>query len=314
VPLNVFFSIGSSLFFHPGSPQGGWFGVVLFVFGWWTFFVGFRVLREKWALETTPFSKVRSAALGPVQLQGVAREKAPLTTPFSSLACVYFSYQVQEYRGGKNSSWVTIASGSSENLPFLLEDDTGQIPIRPEGAHVILPVENVYYDPVYFNRGASLPTAATSFLKGIGISPGNRWFSRRRRFKESFITPGERVVVHGIASSNKEDLLNQKKQSVVTRLKLIKKNPVLMAQLDVNQDGTVSVEEWDEARHQVENEVMAEMVIEPEQWEVRGVKEEPFVISTESTVKLLRGYSLRAFAAIFGGPLVAALGAFVFFS
>jgi E3 Ubiquitin ligase len=314
--LNILYSIGATLFIHAGSRSGGWIGIVFFVFGWWTFFIGFRVLREKWALEATPFSKVRSAALGPVQLKGVAREKVPLTAPFSSSTCVYYSYQVEEYRGGMGKGrWVTVASGSSESVPFLLEDDTGQIPVEPQGAHVILPVVNIYYDPIYLKRNAGLPDGASAFLSNIGVSLEGRWIlSRRLKFKESFISPGEPVVVHGVATSNKGDLAEQKKQAVVTRLKRIKKNPVLMAQLDVNQDGTVSVEEWDEARHQVENEVMAEMVMEPEQWEVRGVREEPFVISTENTVKLLRGYTIRAVTAIVGGPLVAALGAFVFFT
>src|SRR5688572_17548643 len=109
-------------------------------FGIGSFFYGFKQLRKKRLIENTPTSKVRSMALGLVEVHGKSLAISPLTAPFSQMPCVYYRYQVEELRrGNKRAHWVTIHSGDSLNAPFYLQDETGQVLVNPQASEVEIP-------------------------------------------------------------------------------------------------------------------------------------------------------------------------------
>jgi len=65
------------------------------------FFKGFGVWRKMRLIQDTPTSKIRSMALGRVELYGQAVEKAELTAPLTGAACVYYRYQVEQEVQGR---------------------------------------------------------------------------------------------------------------------------------------------------------------------------------------------------------------------
>jgi hypothetical protein len=164
-------------------------GAILFAYG-------FTLNRRKQLLEATPTSRVRSLALGLVEVAGsVQADGALLTTPFSAVPCVLFWYRVQERKGsGKSSRWVTVAQGQSAHS-FWLDDGTSRILVDPSQAELVLTIRNRYDN----NGWHELPPTVENTLASLGLST-SAWLGRKRvRCSESAILPDERVYVLGTA-------------------------------------------------------------------------------------------------------------------
>ena len=164
-------------------------GLGLIVYGW--------VLRQrKQLIESIPTSTIRSLAVGLVEISGHAQPEANLlSSPFSGVPCVFFSYAVEEQVGsGKQTRWETIAKGTSEQ-PFFVRDTTGQVLVVPLGAELILPDERTYQN----NWLGALPPTTIAGLNRLGVS-SERWIgSKTLRCREAFIQPEEQVYVLGTA-------------------------------------------------------------------------------------------------------------------
>jgi Zn-finger nucleic acid-binding protein len=164
-------------------------GLGLFVYGW-------MVHQRKRLIESIPTSTIRSLAMGLVEISGQAQPaESLLSSPFSGLSCVFFSYAVEEHVGsGKHARWETIAKGTSEQ-PFVVRDTTGQVLVVPLGAELILPDERTYRNDWF----GALPPTAIDGLTRLGIST-ERWIgSKTLRCREAFILPEEQVYVLGTA-------------------------------------------------------------------------------------------------------------------
>jgi len=164
-------------------------GFGLFAYGW-------MVHQRKRLIESIPTSTIRSLALGLVEISGQAQtEEHLLSSPFSGLPCVFYSYAVEEHVGsGKHARWETIAKGTSEQ-PFIVSDSTGQVLVVPLGAELILPDERTYRNN-WFNE---LPPTAIAGLNRLGIST-ERWIGNKTlRCREACIQPEEQVYVLGTA-------------------------------------------------------------------------------------------------------------------
>ena len=102
-------------------------------------FIGaFYYFSRKRIMEDTPTSKIRSCPQGYAELRGHGdlMEGPDIIGPLTGKICTWYSYKVEEYRrSGKNSKWVTINKGTSDEL-FLIIDETGKCVIDPEGASV----------------------------------------------------------------------------------------------------------------------------------------------------------------------------------
>ena len=118
--------------------------ILLTIFG---FAGAFYFFMRKRIMEDTPTSKIRSAAQGYVELDGVGDllEGPPIIAPLTGATCTWYSYKIEQHRrSGKNSHWSTIEKGTSEDL-FLIIDDTGQCIVDPEGASVTPAEKDVWY-------------------------------------------------------------------------------------------------------------------------------------------------------------------------
>lgn len=164
-------------------------GLGLFVYGW-------MLRQRKQLIESIPTSTIRSLALGLVEISGHAQpEERLLSSPFSGVPCVFYSYAVEEQVGsGKQIRWETIAKGASEE-PFFVSDTTGRVLVVPLGAELILPDERIYRTDWL----GALPPTTIAGLNRLGIST-ERWIGNKTlRCRESFIHPEESVYVLGTA-------------------------------------------------------------------------------------------------------------------
>lgn len=243
-----------------------------------------------------PTSKIRSLAMGLVELSGKA-EKAPcLKGPFTGSDCAYYEYAVEEHRSsGKNSRWVTILSGSSKAVPFLLNDATGKVIVDPQEAEISL---SVGYQQTFGGiLGTDIPSALDKFLATNGKSASSFFGSRRLRFTESLVALGQTLYVIG-TTRKMRDPVAEKKTKLNERLQALKHDADFMKKADVNQDGTVDATEWDAAVRSVEEELLRKELAEPVDPDpldvVIGKSDSLNIISADPERKLLFRYKLAA--------------------
>ncbi len=227
-------------------------GAVPLVIALIMFWYAFYFLRMKRQMENTPTSKVRSVAMGMVEVKGEAVRRYALISPMSNTPCVF--YRLTKYRRDQKDQWRVSSISSSDNVPFLLEDDTGQIEINPAGCHV---------------RAGSKQEGHPG---QIGLMRGTR--DDNHKWVEEVVIDGTLLYVLGYASVKHSDgptLVEQK----IEALRELKLNPQKMEQFDHDGDGQISAEEWDTARAAVDEKVMRESLQNKQQ---RKKQEEHIVI------------------------------------
>jgi hypothetical protein len=150
-----------------------------------------RLRRKRRLIDDLPTAKTQGVFIGLVELKGTAETEAPLTAYLSAQRCVQYAYHVDEHwsrtvtetytdKDGKTrtrtkheSGWTTVAQGG-EMAPFYLQDDTGVVQVRPEGAKL----ETAGLFDVTCNRGDTL-----YYAKGPALAVANS--DHRRRFVET---------------------------------------------------------------------------------------------------------------------------------
>lgn len=133
-----------------------------------------RALRLRRLLQDLPTSKTRGVFIGLVELKGTAEIEAPLTSYLAETVCVQYSWNVSEHwqrivtytetdKDGNTttktrieSGWISVASGGDASL-FYLQDDTGTILIRPNGANIegasVFSQNVTTLSPLYYGKG-----------------------------------------------------------------------------------------------------------------------------------------------------------------
>lgn len=153
----------------------------------------------------------------------VAFEKT-LQSPFTAQPCLFYRYEIEEYRRGHRSShWKTVKEGRA-GIPFFLEDDTGTVLVDPTGADLDLSSDGTYYS------GAANTAADViqEFCTRMGVGSRNfLGFQKKMRYTESFVAPGDTIyvlgevgdnpyVAEGTGVKNEADLMIHKGPSVPT--------------------------------------------------------------------------------------------------
>src|SRR5258708_13483837 len=107
--------------------------------GIYLFIQGFRLLQRRRLILDTPFSKIRSASMGMVELSGLAVGPYTTIAPVTARPCYCYRTLVWEWkRQGKSDQWVKVA-GECMHVPFFLDDNTGRVLVDPRGADLDLP-------------------------------------------------------------------------------------------------------------------------------------------------------------------------------
>lgn len=255
----------------------------------------FSVWKEKRLIENIPTSKVRSLAMGLVEVKGEARPKAALKSPITLTDCVYYRYKIEKYvRSGKSSHWSVVDEGASTNY-FYVNDETGKILADPVDADVHL--------------GRDYQWTGTKPGSGWGIFGGDRM-----RYSEWWIVAGEPVYVIGTVRRWK-DARDDRRFRIAERLRLLKADRERMREFDRDGDGAISADEWEQARQRVEQDVLREELDNPVDTSddfviARDAAGGVMIISDKSEKDLARRYGWQA-AGLFllGAGLVSWMGA-----
>lgn len=181
-----------------------------FVAGLVLFYYGFRIRQRFKIIEGTPTSKIRSVAVGLVELRGRAEiEGQSLVSPFSQLECVFYSYHVQQRKGsGKKKSWVTVARYQTDQL-FRIRDETGSILVSPQNAECHFKIDRQYRTQLF---GSEQEGVFKAGLDRIGIDYQGFLGEKTLRCSETYIAPNDLLYVLGSAVVRKGVVSSERNQ------------------------------------------------------------------------------------------------------
>jgi hypothetical protein len=166
--------------------------------GVYLFYHGFQLLMRKRLIENTPSSKIRSAAMGLVELSGLASGPYTMNAPITGLPCYYYRTMVWQWkRQGKSSSWVK-AADESLHLPFFLDDGTARVLVDPQGAE--LDIHRDFHDEFresLFSSNLEIPGNISNFLAAHGVSG-----DEKIKVEEYCIKPKNALFILGTLAEN----------------------------------------------------------------------------------------------------------------
>jgi hypothetical protein len=144
--------------------------------GLYLFYRGFGLLSRKRLILDTPTSKIRSASLGLVEVNGLAVGRNTLLAPITGRACYYYRTTAWQWKtSGRNNRWEKVAD-ETLHLPFFLDDNTGQVLIDPTGAEMEIHRDfHEEYGTSLLSSDADVPPAVDAFLTRHGVSGGRKF-------------------------------------------------------------------------------------------------------------------------------------------
>ncbi len=258
------------LFASPGIIS---IGIILFLHS-------FVLIQRKRAIENCPTSKIRSMPMGEVEIKGYAKPKYSLRSPYTKTNCIYYSYKIYK-REKKGNTWQYVVKeiGYSGSIPFYIEDDTGKVLVKPENAIVHAGVEQ---------------TLSGVFLDTF-YGPSALYSVRDTKIVEKVIPVSQFLYIKGFAHPLR--LSTEKKQSlIIEKLRQLKKNKGHLNKYDLNKDGKISMDEWEDARRDIEEKVILEGY-EKDSIDRIAIGEHPsgglFYISDKQEEGLIRSMNIR---------------------
>jgi hypothetical protein len=272
---------------------------------------GLILFDRKRRVEDVPTSRIRSAAVGPVEIHGHARAGRPLRTPFSLMPCVWYEYRlvIQEtgrprslslggnlllHAGsGRNDTRTEVRTGSSGDVPFFVEDETGRVEVDPRGAVIEVSTGQTFHQ---------VPFA------GAAIPPGAKVVAHER-----YIPVDYPVYVLGElrVEALEEDAA---RMSLAAEIRALKADPVRLAAGDRNGDGAVDALEWESLIGELRRSWQADRVTatgRTDRLRIASGSSGGFFYITERSEKAVVGrFSRRAVLALGGGAALVLGGLF----
>lgn len=298
---------------NPATVKAMFFLVVLSGLGVWLFFDGLKKWRRKRLIEDIPQSKIRSMAMGFVELNGKAECcVGPLKAPFSNTECVFYRYLVERYESsGRSSRWVKVA-GDDSICPFGLNDETGKVMVNPVGAEINFSSSNYDFTSGSLFGGGAIPADLINFMEANNIRY-RTWFSNSKmRFTEWVIAPGDIIFIVGTALKN-ESFASDYQADLNKKIEELKHDPEQMKKI-TDSNGELNISEWDAAVEALKNKVMLEELAKAGSIDhasglviQKGDDEKTFIISEKSEKELLSSLMLQSFAETFGGAVLASV-------
>lgn len=192
-----------------------------------SFYAWYVNLRRHSAVADTPTSRISSAPQGYVEIvgKGIHPPENRLLSPITGLPCLWYRFLTEEKIGNK---WHRVNSGVSNEM-FAIGDDTGTALIDPHEAEII------------------------TSNKQVTIS-GNY------RHTEWALIEGGRLYVLGehatIGGANTELDWRQDVSNLLADWKRDK--PGLLKRFDLDGDGNIGLEEWEQARKAAQRQISDE--------------------------------------------------------
>jgi hypothetical protein len=259
----------ASILWSAGSALAVGLGAVTFVHG-------FRSLRLQRLIRDTPTAKVRSLAMGLVELQGSLRGRSRTRAPFSDRDCVWWEVELQtgsqSNKGGKR--WHTVHRERSGH-PFYLDDGTGTALVFPQDADVR--AGHVVSEETH---GFGVPEPYAGYMQSRELGMRHLWSMGRMRFRERVLEAGRSVYVLGRAEPKAHAV------------------EVSMDEEALVATGTDAIG----AQHVRVHDGRCSAVIR------KGRRDPALLISDQSEKIMTVEYGLKAFGGLVGGPLLAMFG------
>jgi hypothetical protein len=237
------------------------------------FLRGFRDLRVRRLIQNTPTARIRSMAMGRVEVNGVALGRSAVAAPFSGRPCVY--WQVEIAVRARNS-WSTVHRATS-GQPFFVQDDTGVAMVYPEGAECRA---NVTGEEAC--AGLALAPVYADYLAQRRIGMRFLWRVGTMRFRERAIVEGDPVFVLGEAQPRARSI-------------------------EISEAGEALATGTDGPRRTT-GERMRSLSQQAVAVIRRGRHGGPFLISQQSESHLCFDLGLRSFFSLVGGPAMTLFG------
>ena len=192
--------------------------------GVYYFFRGFRSLQRKRLVEGLPTSKIRSLAMGLVEVVGTAAGEPTVDAAFTLRKCFGAKCRIDRWQSDRRGGhWVKVHE-EYLGVPFYVEDETGRVRVDAAGAELDLPCDFDYdtkegigsFLSRFFGSAddkkqaalaeVTLPQRLKNFCESRNISTG-WWSGSRMRYREYRIEPGNPIYVLGTAEylSNVQD-------------------------------------------------------------------------------------------------------------
>lgn len=196
---------------------------------------GFVYLQLKRRIEDTPTSRIRSLAMGLVEVQGRAVRRYALVAPMTQSACVW--YRIRKYQREEKNVWMLRSQSDSNHVPFILDDGSSQVVVDPAGATIKAKTQEISYP-------------GTNKCQISSAGPDEKWV-------EELIYEGTTLYVLGYARPAREvgPGLRGRTTEMLRRLKL---DPHARRRYDTNGDSRLDADEWQAARADAERLAAAE--------------------------------------------------------
>jgi len=182
------------------AKDGGLFGVLLLCAGLYMFYNSLKNLKLKRLIENVPTSKMRSVAMGLVELKGkIEVSDKVLEDPFDKKKCVFWRVHIEErVKRGKHGRWITRHKAKGQ-VPFFISDESGSVLIKLEGANM----DDVKRDSQYETAllfSDKLPLNVRNYcnknrIRFRGLFGGKK----RMRCRMTYLEPNDNIYVLGHA-------------------------------------------------------------------------------------------------------------------
>tara|TARA_B110000438_G_scaffold294684_1_gene336474 strand:- start:4737 stop:5582 length:846 start_codon:yes stop_codon:yes gene_type:complete len=182
------------------AKDGGLFGVLLLCAGLYMFYNSLKNLKLKRLIENVPTSKMRSVAMGLVELKGkIEVSDKVLEDPFDKKKCVFWRVHIEErVKRGKHGRWITRHKAKGQ-VPFFISDESGSVLIKLEGANM----DDVKRDSQYETAllfSDKLPLNVRNYcnknrIRFRGLFGGKK----RMRCRVTYLEPNDNIYVLGHA-------------------------------------------------------------------------------------------------------------------
>jgi len=156
------------------------------------------LLQRRRLILDTPFSKIRSASMGTVEVSGLAVGPYTMVAPITTRPCYYYRTLVWEWKQqGKNKNWVKVA-GESMHVPFFVDDNTGRVLIDPRGADLDIHRDfEQEFNNSFFSSQHDAPGNVNAFLARHGVATSNKI-----KVEEFCIKPKNSLFILGTLTDN----------------------------------------------------------------------------------------------------------------
>ncbi|MBU0615975.1 MAG: hypothetical protein KJ601_07845 [Nanoarchaeota archaeon] len=191
--------------------------IVFLISGFFIFKGGFIIKHKYQLIMDIPTSKIRSLAMGIVEISGIVSSNQLIKTPLSNKKCVFYEYSRFNMRNVVDSSinrkeienYQDLIDQARSYVNFIVSDQTGRILVLPKDAQLSIKAKNAYIqtkgNTLELLRKLRTPGAQIDFqefgLKTVDPSKVSE-NNDQKVFYEHYIEPNEFVYIMGTAAQS----------------------------------------------------------------------------------------------------------------